>query len=43
MIVLLLWLAALIILVAICTDGIWQTLFWLEMWVISKFGKKEEL
>jgi len=43
MIVLLLWLAALIILVAYGTGGIWATLYRLEMWVIEKFGKQEEL
>jgi hypothetical protein len=43
MIVLLLWLAALIILVAFGTGGIWGTLYRLEMWVIEKFGKQEEL
>lgn len=43
MIVLLLWLAALIFLVAYGTGGIWATLYRLEIWIISKFGKKEEL
>jgi len=43
MIVLLLWLAALIILAAIPSGWVWGFLFRLEVWVISKFGKVEEL
>jgi hypothetical protein len=43
MIVLLLWLAALILLVAIPSRWYWNVLFRLEIWVIGKFGKIEEL
>jgi hypothetical protein len=43
MIVLLLWLAALILLVAIPSRWYWSALFHLEIWVIGKFGKIEEL
>lgn len=41
MIVLLLWLAALILLVSY--DSWWPILFRLEMWIIKKFGRIEEL
>jgi len=43
MIVLLLWLATLIILVAIPSRWVWSALFHLEIWIISKFGRIEEL
>jgi len=43
MIVLLLWLAALILLASIPSRWYWSFLFWLEIKVISKFGKIEEL
>lgn len=43
MIVLLLWLAGLILGVAIASGWGWGFLYRLEMWVISKFGEKEEL
>lgn len=43
MIVLLLWLAGLILGLAIASGWGWGFLFSLEMWIISKLGKSEEL